>query len=160
VLIVGKILSPTRLTEVEGLVGEVLTRGRSLDRMTFDAYAMMLDFREDGPYARLRILSSFELAGTDGNQVLDPERGGSALHPALALLGRRLLGASISASGDLRLRFRGGLSVHVPPHAKYDAWDLNADGRFLIVCTSVGLTWWTGMPSVFETPERSAGQIP
>jgi hypothetical protein len=132
------------LEYVQALLTEALSRGRTVDRLVFDPYAIMLHFFEDGPTAYLRIASSFELRSGDASQVLDPELGGPSLHPALALLGAQLFGTSVAASGDIRMEFRGGLAVHVPPNPRYEAWEVEADEWFKMVCMPGGeFAAWT-----------------
>jgi hypothetical protein len=132
------------LDEVISLVGEALRRNRSVDRIVFDPYAIMLHFFENGPTAYLRISSSFEWTSGGATEMLDPELGGSTLQPTLALLGARLLRTSLADSGDIRLEFRGGLSLHVRPHPTYEAWEVQADDWFKVVCVPGGsLAAWT-----------------
>lgn len=123
---------------VQRIVGEAFSRGRSVDRIVFDHAAIMLHFFEDGPTAYILIESSFELRSGDGTQLLDPELGGPRLQPVLALLGARLLDISVTASGDIRIEFQGGLSVHVPPNPRYEAWEVKAHEWFKVVCMPRG----------------------
>ena len=72
-----------------------------------------------------------QIRGVDHH--LDPgERAG--LGPLLSLYPDALSAASVDADGALRLAFVSGASISVPSDARYEAWQVNGPGSFLVVC--------------------------
>lgn len=74
----------------------------------------------------------FESAGT--RRELDPEDR-AALGPVLALYPDSLRAASADDRGTLSLRFESGASITVRQDPRYEAWQVNGPGNYLVVCT-------------------------
>ena len=68
-----------------------------------------------------------------------------ALAPALALLGREVAVASVSAMSELRLGFTDGSRISAPPGGPYEAWDISGPGNAELLCGMGGeLFEWLG----------------
>jgi Family of unknown function (DUF6188) len=57
------------------------------------------------------------------------------LGPILALYPDRLDEATVDTSATLRLRFASGASIEVGQDIRYEAWQVNGPGNYLVVCT-------------------------
>jgi hypothetical protein len=125
--------------------------------MIFDTHGVILEFRENGPFVWLHIQTSFELANSDGNQRLDPGRGSRTLQPALSLLGRRVLNTAVMSAGEIRVRFRGGFSIRVPAHARWEAWELRANTSLVVCMPGGSLAAWTNLP---DQPAWESATVP
>jgi hypothetical protein len=62
----------------------------------------------------------------------------SRLAPALDLLGKEVLAATVWLDGRLELRFQNGAGIEVPPDPRYEAWQVGGPDNLLIVCTPGG----------------------
>ena len=78
--------------------------------------------------------SPFVLNFGEATYNLDPgER--AALGPVLALYPDTLEHAAVDGSATLMLWFTSGASITVKQDDRYEAWQVNGPGNYLVVCT-------------------------
>lgn len=78
--------------------------------------------------AELRLGVPFTLRQADGiERTIDPDEP-EQLAPMLTLVGRALEALTVTRPGDLVAGFSDGTVLHVEPHARYEAWQLQGGG--------------------------------
>lgn len=77
--------------------------------------------------------------------ILSPEDDSDAtLQPIRELKGLTVEEVTISAAGDLYVRFSDGTQLFVEPDDTYESWNVSGPNGFLIVCTPRGaLAYWS-----------------
>jgi len=91
------------------------------------------------------IESPFSLRAEDRELQLDPGDRAS-LGPILTLYPDSLASASVDEGGTLRLDFASGARIVVPQDPRYEAWQVNGPGTYLVVCmpgTTGDLSIWS-----------------
>jgi hypothetical protein len=128
------------LSAMDGLVSDCVARlrGRRVGRICVDhEYTLgllSLAVAEQPEYVWLEMGGRFVYRPPDAAEHLlglqdDPVHFG----PALALFGDTVSEASVSAAGELTVRFESGAELMVPTDPNYEAWRLNAPGVPTIV---------------------------
>ncbi|MGE2736061.1 DUF6188 family protein [Mycolicibacterium vaccae] len=77
---------------------------------------------------------------------LSPEEDADeAFRPIYELVGETVQDAVADDSGTLRVRFRNGTQLEVPPDEEYEAWNVSGPNGALVVCMPGGeLAIWSG----------------
>ena len=123
-----------------GFVSDCLARlpGRRVGQICVDheyTLALLSLAAGDEPeYFWLAIGGRFAYRSTDAAEhLLGSEDDPVHFGPSLALFGDIVSEASVSAAGELTVRFESGAEVVIPTDPHYEAWRLNGQGITTIV---------------------------
>jgi hypothetical protein len=93
----------------------------------------------------IRCGAPFTFRDVDGREVaIDPELP-ERLAPLLTLTGRGLATVRVRRSGELMMQFGDGSAIVVPPHERYEAWEIRGSGvleKLSYLCNIGGGSPW------------------
>ena len=103
-------------------------------------------FDPDTPLVEIVVQTAFTFTDADGvDHVIEPEDP-STVGPAMRLLRQTLERVTAWKDGRLELAFESGASVLVPPHGRFESYDVSGPGFKLIGLPSGGepAIWLSG----------------
>jgi hypothetical protein len=117
--------------------------GRTVDACRFD-FGLTLIFSDSGTESlAIRIEEPFHMADGPTEHHLDPGADPRAMHPALAVLRRKLTSVLIFKDGGLEISLEGEVRLRVPASKHYEAWTItDTVGSVIVALPGGGVTPW------------------